>query len=273
MDELRLERRERDGHGRGHGRLEGRHRDHQGHGGRQVGVRHGDRLRPAGSVQGAGRVGEGPRVRSGGRHVCGVDLPVVRPRPGCCRRVQVRRRERAAVERGQGQEPAVDRVPRPGRLRDVEERELGPGAGRGGSIGQGRRERAAVERGQGPQPEVDRGQGRRLVPSGVRAFQVAGPGRVWRVQVRRRERAAVERGQGREPEVDVQGRVPEVRDGVVPSVLRAVARARAVARVRQSGLHRRHGDDEGLRRLVEGHGALRGLREDRPVVLVRLHVR
>ena len=41
MDELGLERRERDGHGRGHGRFEGRHRDDQGHGGRQVGVRPG----------------------------------------------------------------------------------------------------------------------------------------------------------------------------------------------------------------------------------------
>jgi len=73
--------------------------------------------------------------------------------------------------------------------------------------------------------------------------------------------------------VQVEGAAEEVRDGVVPSVLRAVARARAVARVRQSGLHRRHGDDGGLRRLVEGHGALRGLREDRPVVLVRLRDR
>ncbi len=41
VDELGLERRERDGHGRGHGRFEGRHRDDQGHGGRQVGVRPG----------------------------------------------------------------------------------------------------------------------------------------------------------------------------------------------------------------------------------------
>ena len=42
MDELRLERRERDGHGRGHGRIEGRHRDGQGHGGRQDRERPGD---------------------------------------------------------------------------------------------------------------------------------------------------------------------------------------------------------------------------------------
>jgi hypothetical protein len=76
-----------------------------------------------------------------------------------------------------------------------------------------------------------------------------------------------------EPAVVVQaGRtVPEIRDGLVPSLVRAGARARAVARVRQSGHDRRHGDDAGVRRLVEGHGSRGGLHEDRSVVLVWFH--
>ncbi len=60
---------------------------------------------------------------------------------------------------------------------------------------------------------------------------------------------------------------------MVQAVVRSVARASAVARVWDPGLDRRYGDDEGVRRLVEGLGAFCGLREDRPVVLVWLRDR
>ena len=273
MDELGLERRERDGHGRGHRRVEGRDRDHQGHRGRQVGVRHGDRLRPAGPVQGAGRVGEGPRVRSGGRHVHGVDRVEGRHAPGRGRKLEEGRRERADLHLERRREPEVEGVARLEGLRDALERELRQGPGRGGRFREERRERAAVLVERRPQPEVGRGPVRLVVPPGVSDVAVAGPGGGGLVHEERRERGRVGVERRREPAVEVQvGRtVPEVRDGVVPSVLRAVARARAVARVRQSGLHRRHGDDEGVRRLVEGHGAFRGLHEGRSVVLVWFH--
>lgn len=85
----------------------------------------------------------------------------------------------------------------------------------------------------------------------------------------------LEFGRWGEPAVEVQaGRtVPEIRDGLVPSLVHAGARARAVARVRQSGHDRRHGDDAGVRRLVEGHGSRGGLHEGRSVVLVWFHDR
>ena len=122
---------------------------------------------------------------------------------------------------------------------------------------------------------MGRGQVRLVVPPGVRDVAVAGPGRGGRILQERRERAGLHGERRREPAVVVQaGRtVPEIRDGLVPSLVRAGARARAVARVRQSGHDRRYGDDAGVRRLVEGHGSRGGLHEDRPVVLVRLRDR
>ena len=132
---------------------------------------------------------------------------------------------------------------------------------RGGRFREERRERAAVLVERRPQPEVGRGPVRFVVPPGVRDVAVAGPGGGGLVHEERRERGCVDVERRREPAMEVQaGRtVPEVRDGLVPSLVHAGARARAVARVRQSGLHRRHGDDAGVRRLVEGHGAFRGL--------------
>ena len=275
MDELGQLGRERDGHGRGHGRFEGRHRDRHRDGGRQERVSPGHGLGPAGPVRAAGRFGEGPRVGPGGRHVHGVDRVEGRHASGRGRRVEVRPGQRAAGWLERRREPAVEGVARLEGLRDAREREFGQGPGRGGRFREERRERVAVLVDRRPQPEVGRGQVRLVVSPGVRDVAVAGPGRGWLVHEERRERGRVDVERRREPAVEVQaGRtVPAVRDGVVPSVLRAVARARAVARVRQSGLHRRHGDDEGVRRLVEGHGAFRGLHEGRPVVLVRLHVR
>ena len=162
---------------------------------------------------------------------------------------------------------------RPEGLRDAREREFGQGPGRGGRLREGRRERVAVLVDRRPQPEVGRGQVRLVVPPGVRDVAVAGPGCGWMVHEERDERGRVDVDRRREPAVVVQaGRtVPEIRDGLVPSLVRAGARARAVARVRQSGHDRRHGDDAGVRRLVEGHGSRGGLHEDRSVVLVWFH--
>ena len=274
MDELGLERRERDGHGRGHRRFEGRHRDRHRDGGRQERVSPGHG-RGAGSVRATGRFGEGPRVGPGGRHVHGVDRVEGRHASGRGRRVEVRPGQRAAGRLERRCEPEVEGVARLEGLRDAREREFGQGPGRGGRFREERRERVAVLVERRPQPEVGRGPVRFVVPSGVRAVAVAGPGRGGLVHEERRERGRVDVERRREPAVEVQaGRtVPEIRDGLVPSLVHAGARARAVARVRQSGHDRRHGDDAGVRRLVEGHGSRGGLHEGRSVVLVWFHDR
>ena len=175
------------------------------------------------------------------------------------------------VERDEG--AAVDGFARLEGLRDAEEREFRQGAGCEGRQGRERFERAAVRAELLPFAEVGGGQERIGVQTGVRALPVHGAGREGRQGRERFERADLHRQRVPFPAVDVQNGRPavEVGDGLVPSLVRAVARARAVARVRQSGHDRRHGDDAGVRRLVEGHGAFRGLHEGRSVVLVWFH--
>ena len=203
VDELGLERRERDGHGRGHRRLEGR----QGHGhrdrGRQERVRRGHG-RGAGSVRATGRFGEGPRVGSGGRHVHGVYRVEGRHGPGRGRRVEVRPGQRAAGRLERRREPEVEGVARLEGLRDALERELRQGPGRGGRFREERRERAAVLVERRPQPEVGRGPVRFVVPPGVRDVAVAGPGGGGLVHEERRERGCVDVERRREPAMEVR---------------------------------------------------------------------
>ena len=151
------------------------------------------------------------------------------------------------VERDEG--AAVDGFARLEGLRDAEEREFRQGAGCEGRQGRERFERAAVRAELLPFAEVGGGQERIGVQTGVRALPVHGAGREGRQGRERFERADLHRQRVPFPAVDVQNGRPavEVGDGLVPSLVRAVARACAVARVRQSGHDRRRGDDAGVR--------------------------
>ena len=260
MDELGLERRERDGHGRGHGRLEGR----QGHGHRDAG---GKSASVEVTVEAQDPYAELDALAKAhasdledGTYTVSTVLKDGHG-PGRGGRFREGRRERAAVvvERDEG--AAVDGFARLEGLRDAEEREFRQGAGCEGRQGRERFERAAVRAELLPFAEVGGGQERIGVQTGVRALPVHGAGREGRQGRERFERADLHRQRVPFPAVDVQNGRPavEVGDGLVPSLVHAVARACAVARVRQSGHDRRRGDDAGVRRLVEGHGAFRGL--------------